>query len=280
MKIGACWEFFENWGDNRYHKLKECGFTHIDFGMSNAEGPLYACEMDEFQKRLIGEKERMDAVGIQVSQVHGTWHWPPQDTTQEERNQRMEEMKRSLYGASLLECKNWVMHPIMPYGVQEKGTPEAEKTWNMNKEYIGALLETAKQYGITICLENLPLPAFSMGSVEEVLKFVKEVGDDHLKVCLDTGHAAVYEDLTPAGAVRLLGEELRVLHVHDNRGSGDLHLLPYFGVVDWKDFGQALKEIDFQGVFSYEVFLPLQIPVHHLETICRMLVRMAQEICE
>lgn len=279
MKKGICSVFFEQWGDERYKKIKEYGFSYIDFGMSDAAGPLYSCGMEEFEKKILHEKELMEQAGIQISQVHGTWHWPPEDTTQEERRMRMEEMKRSLYGAWLLGSKNWVMHPIMPCGPKEKGTPEETITWDINVSYIGELLKTAKAYDITICLENLPLPEFSMGAVGEVLQFVKEMNDEHLKVCLDTGHAAVYEDLTPANAVRLLGKELRVLHIHDNKGSGDLHLLPYFGVIDWKDFGQALREVGFDGVFSYEAFLPLNLPPVYLEDLSRLLVRMAEDIC-
>ena len=81
-----------------------------------------------------------------------------------------------------------------------------------------------------------------------------------------------------AGVVQLLGDELRVLHVHDNRGDGDLHLLPYFGEINWQDFADALKETGFDGVFSYESLLPLHMPENLVEKNCIMLVEFAKEL--
>ncbi len=57
-----------------------------------------------------------------------------------------------------------------------------------------------------------------------------------------------------------MGKNLTVLHLHDNFGAlndwfgeMDRHLLPFFGCVDWKGTVKALREIGFDGVFSFEV---------------------------
>ena len=278
MKIGICCEFYERWKDQRYRKMREFGFTHVDYGMANTELRFYSCSDAELEIMMLHEKALMEEAGIGISQVHGPWRWPAQDSTREEREERMEKMKRSIRATALLGCKNWVIHPLMPCGPEEKDTADAQTTWDLNRSFMSELLETAKAHDVTICLENMPLPEFSMGSPMEVLSFVKMMNDDHFKICLDTGHASVYEELSPADAVRLLGDEIRVLHVHDNRGKGDLHLLPYFGFIDWNDFGRALKEIGFQGVFSYEAFLFPGLPDEYLEEFSRILVRIAREI--
>ncbi len=278
MEIGICCEFYEKWGEERYKKIKGHGYSYVDFGMANTEAPIYLCDNQEFEARLLYEKKLMNEAQIKISQVHGPWRWPAKDATKEEQEERMDKMKKSIYGTALLGCKNWVVHPIMPYGVQEKDTKYAEQTWHMNYIFMSELLKTAKQYGVTICLENMPLTSFSLGSPSEVLKFVKTMDDENLKICLDTGHAAVYKETTPANAVRELGKEIRVLHIHDNNGIDDLHLLPYFGVIDWQDFGRALKEVEFQGVFSYEAFLPGKLPTPIFEEMSRLLVRLGREI--
>lgn len=190
----------------------------------------------------------------------------------------MEKMKKSIYGTAILGCKNWVIHPIMPYGTMEKDTEYTQNTWDMNLEFMSELLKTAKEYDVTICLENMPMPSFSIGSPTEILKFVRVMNDEHFKICLDTGHVAVYDGLTPADAVRELGNEIRVLHIHDNSGKVDQHLLPYFGIIDWKDFGRALKECEFEGVFSYETAPPSNLPTPIFEEMCILLVKLAKEI--
>ena len=45
---------------------------------------------------------------------------------------------------------------------------------------------------------------------------------------------------------------MKVLHVHDNDGERDRHWYPYGGVIDWNDFGAALREIGFDGTLSLE----------------------------
>jgi len=43
------------------------------------------------------------------------------------------------------------------------------------------------------------------------------------------------------------------LHVHDNSGKNDDHYFPFEGNIDWKKFVEGLKEINYQGVFMFEL---------------------------
>ena len=57
-----------------------------------------------------------------------------------------------------------------------------------------------------------------------------------------------------------LGKRLKVLHIHDNDGVGDLHQIPFTftrsrentASTDWKGFIKGLREIHFDGVLSFE----------------------------
>lgn len=44
------------------------------------------------------------------------------------------------------------------------------------------------------------------------------------------------------------------LHLNDNDGEKDFHLLPGEGTVDWAEFRQALKEVGYRGPFLFEVW--------------------------
>lgn len=278
METGMCSQYYERWGEMRYRKVKEHGYSYIDYDMSGTDGPMYACGEKELEDIVQKERELIEEAGIRVSQVHGPWRYPPRDGSLEERQERMEKMKRSIRATALLGCRNWVVHPVMPFGTADKGTEHARETWEINVAFMGELLETAKEYDVTICLENMPMPRFSIGSPSEILKLVKTMDDTHFKVCLDTGHVAVYEGLTPAGAMRELGDTVRVLHVHDNNGQTDLHMMPYFGIIDWKDFYQALKECGYKGVFSVETAPPQRLPDRIYEEMCRTLSKIVREI--
>lgn len=248
-----------------YAKIKLHGYDCIDYqNFINTETELFTMSDSEFEKFLLREKAYAQSVGIEIFQTHGPWRYPPQDCTEEDRAERMEKMKKSIWGTSLLECKYFVIHPIMPYGADKD--PEPERLFEMNFEFMSALLPVAKEHGVVICLENMPMTQLSLSRPAEILEFVKAINSENMQVCIDTGHCAVFGE-SPADAVRLTGEYLKVLHVHDNDGRMDLHWLPYYGVVDWDDFNNALNEIGYDGCLSLETNVSRKIPAdikeHH-----------------
>ena len=145
---------------------------------------------------------------------------------------------------------NFVIHCIMPFG--ENNPAHKEELWQMNLDHFTPLCDLAGELGVTVCFENLPFTSLPLSRWNETLEFVRLMNHPAMKMCLDTGHAAVYGD-SPAAAVRAIGKEyLAALHVHDNDGHGDLHWRPGEGVIDWVDFTKALHEIGFEGCVSLE----------------------------
>lgn len=281
MKLGMTKGFhdsFSRWGDMQYTKIKELGFDYVDFQLANTTVAPYTLSDEEADACLLAAKNAMDAAGIKVCQVHGPWRYPPQETTEEERAERLEKMQRSIRFCAQLGCKYWVIHPIMPFGVEELGTEKEADTWELNLAFMRKLLETAIKYDVTICLENMPFRQFSISTPEKILKFVKEINDEHFRICLDTGHVSVFAGQSPADALRLMKDDVKVLHIHDNSGKGDEHLAPYSGVIDWEDFAHALKEIDFQGVVSLECNPSAKLPDAAYEAMWKGYAEIARAI--
>ena len=281
MRIGisACSldkQGYGRFGEDTYLKLKEHGFSCTDFTMADTNSALYTGNLEEAEAILREERAMAESAGIEINQVHGPWRWPPQDSTEEDRKERMEKMKQSIYLTTVLGCKHWVVHPIMPLGLEDVDTDDALRTWAMNFVFMEELLETAKEHDVTICLENMPMYKFSMSKPKEILNFVEQMGDDHFKICLDTGHVSVFPELDLGEETRRLGKEIRVLHVHDNRYHCDMHLNPYDGIIHWESFGKALADIGFDGVFSLETAPGSKLPdslfeekSKHLVNICK-----------
>ena len=49
------------------------------------------------------------------------------------------------------------------------------------------------------------------------------------------------------------GNLVTALHIADNTGIGDYHMLPLGrGTVPWRAFMRKLKTIDYKGIFNYE----------------------------
>jgi len=50
-----------------------------------------------------------------------------------------------------------------------------------------------------------------------------------------------------------LGKRLKAIHVQDNKGLADDHLLPFHGTIDWKDAMSALADIGYEGDLTFEI---------------------------
>lgn len=240
MKLCARQEIFASfhYGADVYKKMKELGCDYIDY-------PIGGSEKDS---RLLEVKKQVEDAGLYIHQVHGPFRYPVHDETEALRAQRMDEMKRSIRGTALMGCKFWIIHPVFPFGESDF---MAEETLRINEAFFRELLPTAKEYGVTICLENMPFKNFVLSTPEQILTFIRKIDDENFKFCLDTGHANVF-GVQPADAVRMAGSDLKVLHVHDNNGKEDRHCLPYTGTVNWNDFMKALREVGYGGTLSLE----------------------------
>ena len=275
MKIGIAGQLGKL-GNDLFKELKKAGFDCNDFQMANTEEPPYTLEGGEFKSYLSGIKAAADASGIVINQVHGPWCWPLRDGTEEGRRERMQKMKTCLDAAAILGAEYMVIHPIMPCGIEERSDPELSKiTHDVNVTFLRELAEYGLQVGVTVCLENMPFPDFSITTAEDVVKIIDEVNCEGLKMCLDTGHAAIFPDWQPDKSLKTYPEYIKTLHVHDNDGKRDEHRLPYYrGVTDWHAFGKALREVGFDGVLNLECgpasTLPMEIYLDMLKCVAKI----------
>lgn len=101
-----------------------------------------------------------------------------------------------------------------------------------------------------ICLENM---LTNNPDCESLCGIVEKIGDKNLGICLDTGH------LNKTGGnqgdfIRRAGKKLKALHIADNEGAYDQHLMPFGrGTVRWDEVMEALKEVNYNGLFNYEI---------------------------
>lgn len=102
----------------------------------------------------------------------------------------------------------------------------------------------------TICLENIT--CFG-NTVDDMLRLIHAVNGGTVRICLDTGHLNLVEG-DCAAYVRAAGDYLKALHIADNAGDRDAHLLPYGGgAIRWDGFLLALQETGYDGLFNLEV---------------------------
>ena len=237
--------YFSDWNadfDHVFCRMKEHGFDCVDLSLSGTtpvETSIYHKTDEEFEKILKNVKSAAEKYGIEIYQAHGPWRYPPKDGTDEDRAEWRAYMQKAIYGCYLIGCKHLVVHPIMPFGTEAE--PDSEMFYKLNYEFFKSLIPTAQKYGVKICIENMPFGAHSIARPGEIADFVKDLDSDVFAMCLDTGHAEIL-GFSPADSVKIMKEKLVAFHVHDNDGKADKHLCPFFGVTNWKDFKEAVKE--------------------------------------
>ena len=138
-----------------------------------------------------------------------------------------------------------VVHPGL---LSPLGSQMPDRSWERNVEALKALADHAKDYGVRICLENMPdMEKLLCRTPGELFGMVDSVGRDNLGTTFDAGHAN-----TTKNVAGYLKEKARIdhVHIHDNKGIADQHLAIGDGTVDWGLVLGALK--DFEGVLVIE----------------------------
>lgn len=91
-----------------------------------------------------------------------------------------------------------------------------------------------------------------MHSTLDALKTVDALGFENLGVLLDTGHDLIAGQ-PAAEAVAALGDRLFHVHVDDNYGERDQHLVPGEGRYDFRGLIEALDRVGYEGYLAAEL---------------------------
>ena len=134
--------------------------------------------------------------------------------------------------------------------VDFSGTIDKERDWGYSVEGVRTLSELAKPYGIRLGMEVLNrFENYLLNTAEEGIRFVREVDRDNVKVMLDTFHMNIEED-SISDAILAAGDLLGHFHTGEcNRK------VPGQGRMPWKEIGEALRKIGYQGTVVMEPFV-------------------------
>jgi len=136
-----------------------------------------------------------------------------------------------------------VMHPGSddPKGNREKELKNLKKS----------LKEIVNRTGrIKIALETMG----DFPTSEKLLEVIEDFDREKVGVCIDTGHINQFEDVP--SVIKKFKDRIFSVHIHDNNGKKDEHLLPFSGNIDWRRVYSALIYSGYTGVFMYEVCNP------------------------
>jgi sugar phosphate isomerase/epimerase len=113
---------------------------------------------------------------------------------------------------------------------------------------LSELTKVAMNFGVTIGLENKQQSEDRELVLypDEHLEIVEAFRDQGVRAVLDIGHAHTTNS-NLVDYIRLLGDLLVELHLHDNNGISDDHLPLGAGNIDFESFFEMVRSIDFAG---------------------------------
>ena len=110
--------------------------------------------------------------------------------------------------------------------------------------------QACQQFGVKPAVENSPIP----NSITYNLRLIPHTQAEYVGLTIDVGHVHCtgHDAVT---SIKQAADRLIHLHIADNHGpeEGDVHLIPHEGTVDWAGVYNALVEVDYPGVFMYEL---------------------------
>ena len=113
------------------------------------------------------------------------------------------------------------------------------------KNALAILLEAGYKAGVLIALENL-IKKF----MNDITLILIDTYPD-LGLCFDTGHAELYNSWNDFLSTDIL-PRIVALHIHDNHGITDEHLIPGEGLIDFYHFIKVLFDAGYGGIWGIE----------------------------
>lgn len=203
---------------------------------------------------------------VRVYSVHTlNTHFEPQlfHTYEKTRADAFYFLEEVLKGARVLGADHYTFHGTARF---KRGSQSGERdNFPAFIQGFQAICQRCKQYGVTLCLENVEWALYNRVGVFSTI--AKEVPD--LRGVLDIKQARIsqtpYEDYLAE-----MGDKITHVHLSDVDGHGKM-CLPGQGTFDFETLVKRLKDVGFTGKLFLEVYRDNYATLDELQRSCQFL---------
>lgn len=250
MKLATTTGDFDQYCTSYTEKIKnicDAGFKYIDLSLYaiKENDPLFY--NNNWKEEVEKIKNFAEKNGVTFVQAHS----PNTNFYKSEKDYAyaVEKTIRSIEICGMLGIKNTVVHSGYCPGLWDKN-----QWFYENKKFYEKLFSKAEEYNVNILCENTAKSNMNDGyfliSGSDMREFVKYVNHPLFHTCWDTGHANI--EGSQYDEIKAIGDELYAVHINDNRGNTDEHLIPFFGTINMDEVMNGLIDINYKGVFTFE----------------------------
>ena len=268
MKIGlSCAELAMQYGyEKGLEIVKQSGFDAVDISLLEyiEKESVFDRSEDEFYTHFSNIKKICDNLELEISQTHGLTTISVPDS---EKTQMIKKQSELMLKASAILGAPYIVFHNAKIINWEHLKKDGEFLLNENSRFFEDFLTPlCEKYNVSFAMEthgrikNRNEIDF-IGDVRNLKESYDRIKSDFKAICLDTGHTnEIVAFGTPdvPESIRILGNSIKVLHLHDNEGNYDSHLPPLVlgkNNIDWHKTFDTLSEIGYDGVYNYELNL-------------------------
>ena len=230
------------------------GFDAVDYCMYSIAEKGSPLNGEGYKKHVLNLCETAKVNGVFFNQAHAVTYVPCDDESKKHVLLAQANIK-AIEISRLMGIKCLVVHPVCTGSY----VGNEEKVFQENMEYFSMLLPYAEENGVKLACENMwcgdKRRGVRIGSVcsnpYEHIKYVDEMKSEMFVACLDVGHCSI-AGREAQDCIRVLGDRLGALHIHDNDYLDDMHTLPGLSEMNWQEITKALADVGYKGDFTFE----------------------------
>ena len=248
MRFAICNEIYQGWQleDTLAHaaRLGYAGVEIAPFTLANSVTEISATERQRI--RELADRNKIAIVGL---------HWllvKPEGLYLNHTDVGIRN-RTAMYFVELVDCCADLGGPIMVVGSpKQRNVLEGvshQQAWDWTATTFRDAVKRAEDRGVTICFEPLsPAETNFINTAAEAIEFVLPFNSPAFKIILDV-KAMCSESKPIPQIIRESATHFAHFHANDKNLKG-----PGFGEVDFKPIAAALREVQYDGYVSVEVF--------------------------
>ena len=250
--------------EDALQNLKKHGFDYCEISFEHAYELMKRGDIKEAGKEFA---KFASELGVDISQGHLSYE------AKLCTSEGMEFLKKQIDLFLAMGVKYSVLHCDSLSWREDEALSNEQKI-EENCKALAEILDYVKGTDMVICLENLISTEF-INSIDGILYFIEKFDSENLGICLDTGHLNL-RDRDQVSFIRKAGKHLKALHLADNEGKRDQHLMPYgCGNVDFSSVIRETKKLGYEGMYNLEIpgerMAPLEILGYKLDYVKKMM---------
>ena len=243
----ADFDLYEISQEDSVRYIHQAGFRFVDYNFGSDYKLSRGFMLDDWRAHGARMNALADSLGVRYIQAQSPMGRPL--VRDDEHEGFIAATKRCIEACAVLGVTELVVHSGYAYGISK------DDCFEQNRAFYLDLLSVAETCGVNILVENFNKMhregVYWIDNATDLRALIDFIDHPLLHACWDVGHANLQE-MPQDEELRIMGSHIRALHVQDNYGATDDHVIPFSGTTSMDSLMHGLMDIGYKGYFTFE----------------------------